>query len=621
MTRERQRLANVTNPRPLLIYDGDCRFCRYCIDYLEAVTADAVIYAPFQKVSQNYPEIPEQRFADAIQRIDPDGYVSEGAEAAFQTLADGGHSGWLGCYRWLPGFASVSRRIYQIVARHRAAAQRVCHGLFGKQLRPLEYQRVTRLFFRLLALIYLLAFVSFALQAQGLIGIEGILPATEFFAAIDLDTPEKYWRVPSLLWFSSADWMVLAIPWLGAVTALMLLLSGLLPRLSLALLFVLYLSLVHAGQVFMRFQWDMLLLETGFLALLMTCLPRLGIYLSRWLLFRFMFFSGFVKLASGDPLWASGEALTVHFQTQPLPTILAWYAHQLPEWLLQFGALATLAIELALPLLVFLPRRLRLLAFAGFAVLQLAILATGNYNFFNLLSLALCLLLLDDRSLAGMLPKRWREAREYREERSRASWFGKAVASCAAVAILSVTLAQSYVVVGGAARPSWMMHLLSSLEPLHIANPYGVFAVMTPQRDEIVLEGSMDGIQWQPYRFRFKPDRLDAAPSWATPHQPRLDWQLWFAALRAEPPAWFDNLMARLLLDSDPVEELFREVPFDGAPPQWIRAGLYRYQFTDFAARQETGHWGQRTYLRPYRPAMQMISRPTPATGLLEIPN
>ncbi len=614
-----QKIPNVTNPRPLLIYDGDCGFCRYCIDYLESSTADAVIYAPLQRVSQNYPEISEQRFADAIQRIDPNGYVSEGAEAAFQTLADGGRGGWLALYRWFPGFALVARWLYRLAARHRPAAQRVCHLLFGKELRPLEYQRVTRLFFKALALIYLFAFVSFAMQGAGLIGTQGILPAAEYFAAIDLAAPEKYWRVPSLFWISSADWMVLAIPWLGAFVSLMLL-TGQVPRVSLTLLFVLYLSLVHAGQVFMRYQWDLLLLETGFVALVMACMPRLGVYLSRWLLFRFMFFAGFVKLASGDPLWASWDALTVHFQTQPLPTVFAWYAHQSPEWLLGFATLMTLAIELALPLLIFMPRRLRLWAFCGFVVLQLAIFVTGNYNFFNLLTLALCLLLLDDRLFAGMLPRRWREAREFNEEPRGAGFVGKTLGGAVAAAILVVSLSQSYLVTGGSARPAWMMQLFSVVEPFHIVNPYGVFAVMTTERNEIVLEGSMDGVQWQSYQFRFKPHWLDAMPRWATPHQPRLDWQLWFASLRTEPPPWFDNLLARLLLDSSSVEELFREVPFDGAPPQWIRAKLYRYEFTDFAERSDTGAWWKRTPVGIYRPAMQMITRPSHAKGLPEFP-
>ena len=181
---------------------------------------------------------------------------------------------------------------------------------------------------------------------------------------------------------------------------------NLLPRLSLFLLYVLYLSLLYGGQEFMTFQWDTFLLETGFLALLLSFATAPGIWLLRWLLFRFMFMSGVVKLLSGDPNWWNLSALSYHFLTQPLPTPLAWYAAQLPPRVLKFATGGTFFVELVLPFLIFCPRRLRFFAAFGILLLQSCILITGNYNWFNLQTMLLCLLLFDDAALQKILPRR-----------------------------------------------------------------------------------------------------------------------------------------------------------------------------------------------------------------------
>jgi uncharacterized membrane protein YphA (DoxX/SURF4 family) len=169
-------------------------------------------------------------------------------------------------------------------------------------------------------------------------------------------------------------------------------------------LFALYLSYVYAGQDFMSFQWDVLLLEAGFLAIFLTGGSRIVVWLYRWLVFRYLFLAGIMKLLSGDPTWHGLTALEYHFWTQPLPTPLAWYAAQLPPWLLIGGTAATLIIELGSVLLIFLPRRLRAVAACCVLLLQSLIVLTGNYNFFNLLTMLLCVFLFDDVALGRLNP-------------------------------------------------------------------------------------------------------------------------------------------------------------------------------------------------------------------------
>ena len=228
----------------------------------------------------------------------------------------------------MPGFAAVSEWAYAFIAAHRSAFFRISLLLWGKNHEPPRYDLVSFLFLRLLGLVYLAAFVSFAVQAQGLIGSHGILPLAELVDAVaGRFGPERFFLVPMVFWLNDSDVAIQAVCWAGAGLSLLLVVN-LLPRLCLFLLFALYLSLFYAGQVFMSYQWDMFLLETGFAALLLSFATTPGIWLLRWLLFRFMFMSGVVKLLSGDPNWWNLSALSYHFLTQPLPTPLAWYAAQ-----------------------------------------------------------------------------------------------------------------------------------------------------------------------------------------------------------------------------------------------------------------------------------------------------
>jgi uncharacterized membrane protein YphA (DoxX/SURF4 family) len=319
-----------------------------------------------------------------------------------------------------------------------------------------------------------------------------------------------------------------------------------------------------------------------------------------------MFLSGAAKLLSGDPSWRNLSAIAFHYQTQPLPTPLAWYMHQLPLGFHRVSAIMMFIVELGMPLLIFAPRRAR--HFAGWCIIFLLvlILLTGNYAFFNLLALALCLFLFDDFSLAQILP----HAAIERAKRVRRIWI-----PVSARRTLVAALALLIFVVSGSqmlhAFFQWMpapaQSLLGIVAPFGITNSYGLFAVMTTVRPEIIVEGSDDGSTWRAYEFKYKPGDLYRRLPWVAPHQPRLDWQMWFAALsnyRQNP--WFINFMARLLQGSPDVIHLLARNPVPAAPPRFVRAIVYEYRFTDIATRRQTGAIWRRELLGTYLPPISL---------------
>ena len=425
-------------------------------------------------------------------------------------------------------------------------------------------------FIRLLGFVYLLAFASLWPQITGLVGANGIAPAAETLFAIH---GEYGWRayldVPSVFWLSPTDGLLQAICALGCVAAL-LLVFGVVVRSAALAAYLLYLSLVTIGQPFTSFQWDALLLETGFLAIFAgsSLLP----IAYRFLLFRLMFESGLVKLTSGDVNWRSLHALRYHFFTQPLPTPLAYYAQQAPNWLLDSLTLTTLLIELVMPFFLFAyNRRIRQLAAGLLVALQISIALTGNYAFFNLLTIVLCVWALDDECF------RWLKGR---------------VPVCAAAPKL-LNVAVGLVI-------SLSVLQVFGLEPeflysFEIVNPYGLFAVMTTSRTELVIEGSDDDAHWLPYSFRFKPGDVKRAPPVVAPYQPRLDWQMWFAALgQPESNVWTKTLVYRLLMGQPEVLHLLERAPFV-KPPRAIRIQAYTYAFTSLSQRRRDGTVWQRT--------------------------
>ncbi|MCC7411730.1 MAG: lipase maturation factor family protein [Gammaproteobacteria bacterium] len=599
----------------MLVFDGECGFCRYWVRYWEHLTGERVRYLAYQQADIDFATVGPAEFARAIHLFEPGGRVSRGAEAAFRVVATvPGHGLALWCYRHVPVCARLSETAYAFVAAHRIGAARVARWLWGAEHHPAHHVFVSWLFLRGLGAIYLAAFASFAIQATGLVGTHGIVPLIDFLDAARAyfgSSASAWWHVPTVFWLRADDLALRLACGAGAALAVLLTL-GVGQRIALVLLWALYLSLFYAGQTFMTFQWDLLLLEAGFLAI---WLPGPGsallVGLFRWLLFRFMFLSGWVKLMSGDPTWRSFTALEYHFETQPLPTVLAWYAHHLPDAVLRAGVAATFAIELVLPFFMFLPRRPRLVAATGTLLIELLILLTGNYNFFNLLTMLLCLFLFDDRAFARLEPRAF-TARSDRGAGTAGTARRGAVLALALL-VLPASAGRFGEAVSGARAPAWLGSLTGWMEPLHLSSVYGVFAIMTTERHEIIIEGSDDRRTWRAYGFPYKPGDVMRMPRWNVPHQPRLDWQMWFAALADESRSpWFERLLVHLLSGTPQVLALLAHNPFPDKPPRYIRASFYLYHFSTPDERRTTGAWWTRELEGSFYPTISLQARPGP---------
>ena len=398
-----------------MIYEGDCGFCRGWIRRWQLATGDRVEYAPFQEAAERFPHIPREQFARAVHLIEPNGDVLTGARAVFRSLAFGARKRWpLWLYEHMPGVAPVTETAYRFVADHRRLMSAITRLLWGLDTGPPSYVLTRWLFIRLLAVIYLIAFVSLGVQILGLVGSHGILPAGDYLERLHARFGnDAYWRFPTLAWLDSSDRFLQLLCWGGAGVSVLVILR-IAPGPLLFLLWVIYMSLYRVGQTFLSFQWDLLLLEAGFLGILFASWkpwPRLSTdsrpsplvrWMIVWLLFRLMFSSGVVKLldeSDTNPTWANLTALDYHYETQCIPNAGAWYAHHLPDWFQKFSVLSMFAIEIGAPFLFFLPRRPRIFSCFLQVFFQIMIMATGNYNFFNLLTIVLCLSLLDDTFL------------------------------------------------------------------------------------------------------------------------------------------------------------------------------------------------------------------------------
>ncbi|XP_016308495.1 lipase maturation factor 2-like [Sinocyclocheilus anshuiensis] len=572
-----------------------------------------------------------------------------------------------------------------------------------------EIRLPRHMFLWCLSAIYMFAFASLYVQIPGLYGNEGVLPARWQLRVSGKSVVEQLKDSPTLLWFG---------PRLGLDTQqcmeLLSLTGALLSLMTLALpvlrdcrvflvLWILYLSLYQVGQVFVYFQWDNLLLETGFLAILIAPMKMpwsskvrlhdsVTFWLARWLLFRLMFASGVVKLNSRCPTWWGLTALTYHYETQSIPTPLAWFAHQLPVWFQKLSVVGMFVIEIAVPFMFFSPiRRHRLVAFYMQILLQLFIILSGNYNFFNILTITLCMSLLDDQhvnfwlrrstpktestslqtlfswlavmleigtcALLGYWSVRYFDLQVDWENKSVSSktaftyfefngflkmvtvpsiWIGVlsltweiisamfkcasvrgvlwrlwntiqwAVMAAATVSMFAISLVPYTYIEYDAHSNLWpgIRTAFEVTERYQLVNSYGLFRRMTGVggRPEVVIEGSMDRNTWTEIEFMYKPGNMSAAPPVVTPHQPRLDWQMWFAALgpQAQSP-WFSSLLHRLLQGKQDVIRLIQtdesQYPFSKQPPAYLRANRYKYWFSE---PKEDGSYPQRWWRRVY---------------------
>lgn len=465
-----------------------------------------------------------------------------------------------------------------------------------------------RLLLRLLAGVHLVAFVSLWVQIDGLIGSRGILPARDFFTYLErvvgAGAFERLTNAPSLLWFSSSDAALHVLCAAGVLLSL-LAIAGMVTAPIFGALWIFYLSLVWGGQTFLAFQWDTLLLEATLCAVVLAPLgrhadPRPGLWLFRLLVVKLMFLSGAVKLLSLDSTWWQLTALDVHYFTQPLPVTASWYVHHLPDWFHRLSVAIMFAVELVVPWCLFW-RRLRRPGVWLLLALQLLIAATGNYGFFNLLTAVLCLSWLDRLPLAGpsrpdnpsaagpTAPRRFAGVAG-----TRIRWLAAATILLLSLSVTARELTRS--LPRGPDTPATAVRLaelvdrvlvdpaapvLGAIAPFRSINGYGLFRAMTTSRPEIVVEASADGVTWSELAFRFKPGDVNRPPRAAQPHMPRLDWQMWFAALDPGRADWLGSFVARLFEGEPAVLGLLGEASRRAEPPAYVRLRLYDYTFSD----------------------------------------
>jgi lipase maturation factor 1 len=515
----------------------------------------------------------------------------------------------------------------------------ILRRLFGPDFAPPGYLAARWLFLRALGLIFFSAFYSLAFQIRGLIGPNGILPAQDYLAQVTrVLGSARFWYAPTVFWWSASNRFLLGVCVAGMVASLLLTLN-LWPRGMLAICLVAFLSFIAAAQDFASYQSDGMLLEAGFISLFLApsgWRPRWGAsdppsrasrYLLIWLMFRIYFESGIAKILGHDPEWRDFTAMDQYYQNGPLPTWIAWYAHQLPHTFHAATAVLTLALELVLIFAIFLPRRSRIVMFFVITAWQIGIILTSNYAFLNYLVLVLGFLLLDDKFLVRFFPRSLRLASvsstgaQITAPAEAQGWQSGLRLWVQAILLTWIFYATSalliFMLFPAAPLPAGPIR---ALEPFRIANEFGLFAVMTRARYEIEFQGSHDGQTWTPYSFQNKPQDVDAPPRIYAPYQPRFDWNLWFASLGSWRQYPFVLQVEQRLLSGEPdVLALFARDPFPGHPPERIRVVLWQYWFTGWSERRAQSLWWRRERIGLYAPTLERT--PDGKIAVLEFPD
>jgi hypothetical protein len=543
-------------------------------------------------------------------------------------------------------------------------------------------RRLARWFFlRILAIVYLIAFWSLYTQFEGLIGDDGIVPAAEFMERLEGNISENesvsWWQFPTITWLVGASSLALEVLAVSGLVLSGLLLIGIAPRLTLVLLWALYLSFFTISSPFLNFQWDILLLETSLLAIFYAPAgfrPRLreepeppgaSVWLVRLLLFKLILCSGLVKFNSGDTSWQDLTALDFHFWSQPLPHALAWQAHNLPDFGRQAGVFLNHFIELCVPFLIlFNPRGKKLLIWCAisalvlyfglteFSIIHLGLFGlaalllggrvwpggadasmsrtpaalwivglmitiglSGNYGFFHLLTVALCFSLFDDGALRRCVPSFLHRDRSSPFAGPKPTWGHQLMVILVALVVLPISGLKMFPIViheqvaqarkaaraeeGPAVQDQRILDVMDFAGEVNgligsygSINRYGLFARMTKTRYELQIEGSHGGQNWTPYRFRYKPNQANDPLQYAGFHMPRLDWQMWFAALRPRcNQRWFFGLLHGLARGSNPIHDLLEGSPFEGLPPTHLRVRRFKAQFARADDSANEGPW------------------------------
>jgi hypothetical protein len=446
--------------------------------------------------------------------------------------------------------------------------------------------------------IYLIAFLIAANQFIPLLGERGLQPVRRFVRHVPFS------RAPSLFYINCSDRFITTAIWCGVALSIFAV-RGFSESFGLAvsmvtwmLLWIIYLSLVNVGQTFYGFGWETMLCETGFLAIFLgsgdTRAPAIVIWLIVWVLFRTMFGAGMIKIRS-DPCWRDLTCLFYHYETQPLPNPLSWYLHRSPRWTQKAGVLFTHFAQLIVPWFYFAPAPLCYWGGGITILFQFTLILSGNLSWLNYITIVLCIPCFDNRFLARLLSIPHSVPDHLSLTHTIAVGF-----------VTAIVLALSWHPMRNLFSRRQLMN--ASFEPLHLVNTYGAFGAVTRERLEVIIKGTdadfVDGsTQWREYEFKGKPGDVNRRPCIVSPYHWRLDWQMWFAAM--SPPElhpWILALVQRLLEDEKRILRLLACNPFPDAPPKFIRADWYRYQFTKPGERA----WWTRTYVTEYLPPMTL---------------
>jgi lipase maturation factor len=465
---------------------------------------------------------------------------------------------------------------------------------------------------RLLGIIYAVAFLVAINEIVPLIGADGLTPLNIYLKEVKNalgSTGTAFMRLPSLFWFFHSDTSLRTVAWIGFILSL-LVVAGYANVPILAILWFLYMSIVHLGQEWYGYGWEIQLTETGFLAIFLCPLwemrpfpkhppPFTIIVLFRWLIFRIMMGSGLIKIR-GDEIWRNGTALYYHFETQPIPGPLSRWFHFLPHAILKLGVWFNFLAELIAPLFVFWPRVARHVAGVVIVLFQINIILSGNLSFLNWLTIVPALACFDDGFWSKILPRSLVKKAELANENSSPSrpMLTTAWVVTALVVLLSIQPAFNLI------SPAQVMN--TSYDPFDLVNTYGAFGTVGEQRYNVVFEGTNDenandSSNWKPYIYRGLPVLLNKRPPQIAPYQLHLDWQMWFASMASpQEYPWTYNLIWKLLHNDSKITTLFASNPFKDKPPKFIRAELYRYSFAKpgnpkglIWNREKLGNWIQ----------------------------
>lgn len=455
--------------------------------------------------------------------------------------------------------------------------------------------KISRIFLSLLGIAYLINFWVLHDQALLLFGSKGLIPiAPDLPLILAKLGSNAYWQFPTLFWLNSSNFILQAGTWVGLLLSV-LLIFRIWPKVMLLLLWLLFLSYAIAGRIFYHFQWDNLMLEATLLALFLPSKKGvsphpLSVFLLRFLAFRLLFESGIAKLWSGKAGgWWDLSAMQYYYETAPIATWLGWFAHQAPLWFHRVESLLTLVVEIGVPLLIFCGRRARVVAFCILFPIQFVIGLTANYGIFNFMTLAALLFLIEDKDLAKIKikPSPFAQTQHL-----------NLVAKCFGIFLIGLSLLNFTAFL----KPAWgqkidVLNLRRTTAPFRSSNVYHLFAHMTPERIVVEIQGSQDGIIWEPYRFPYYPGDPKDKPRFVAPYHPRLDFRLWFLTFSQQSPDWayFNNLLRKICHDPKQASKYFAKNPFPDKAPYALKLFFYQYKMTDLATWKKNGTYWTRT--------------------------